>query len=91
MKDRRSNKMYEAEKFDWTIDNRGSNKFNHNLYKTSNGEIYYHRLKYNNSDQEIISHINPDVIWALEFDETVIKKYYLKSRNWLVKDLQKAS
>ncbi len=27
--------MYEAEKFDWTIDNRGSNKLNHNLYKST--------------------------------------------------------
>ena len=71
--------IYEAEKFDWTIDNRGSNKLNHNLYKTPQGEIYYHRLKFNNIDEEIITRVNPDVIWALEFDETSIKKYYLQS------------
>ncbi|MBI1931875.1 MAG: hypothetical protein HYS24_05000 [Ignavibacteriales bacterium] len=83
--------IYEAEKFDWTIDNRGSNKLNHNLYKTPQGNIYYHRLKFNNTDEEIISQVNPDVIWALEFDESVIKKYYLQSRNWLTKEYQKAS
>lgn len=83
--------MYEAEKFDWNIDNRGSNKLNHNLYKTPSGEIYYHRIKFDHADQEIISQINPDVVWALEFDESVIKKYYLQSRNWLTKEIAKAS
>ncbi len=81
----------EARSFDWTIDNRGSNKLNHNLYKTPEGEIYYHRLKFDNIDEEIITQVNPDVIWALEFDEAVIKKYYLKSRDWLVKEMQQAS
>ncbi|PID63086.1 MAG: hypothetical protein CR986_00465 [Ignavibacteriae bacterium] len=83
--------MYTAEKFDWTIDNRGSNKFNHNLYKSINGEIYYHRIKFNEADEELISQINPDIIWALEFDEALIKKYYMNSRNWLLKELKKAS
>jgi hypothetical protein len=83
--------IYEAEQFDWTVDNRGSNKLNHNLYRTPSGDIYYHRLKFSNSDEEIISQVNPDVIWALEFDETSIKKYYLQSRNWLTRELQKAS
>ena len=75
------------ENSEWNIDNRGSNKLNHNLYKTPGGEIYYHRIKFDNSDQEIVSQVNPDVIWALEFDEDIIKKYYLRARNWLTKDI----
>lgn len=82
---------YTAKEFDWEIDNRGSNKFNHNLYKNANGEIYYHRIKFDNADEEIINCVNPDVIWALEFDEEVIKKYYLKSRNWLLKEVKAVS
>ena len=70
------------------MDNRGINKLNHNLYKSADGEIYYHRIKFSPEDEEVISQINPDVIWALGFDEELIKKHYLKSRRWLIKELK---
>ncbi len=74
--------------YDLNTDNRGINKLNHNLYKTRDGEIYYHRIKFNPEDEEVISQINPDVVWALGFDEELIKKHYMKSRRWLIKDLK---
>ncbi|GBD90793.1 hypothetical protein BMS3Abin04_01512 [bacterium BMS3Abin04] len=70
------------------MDNRGINKLNHNLYKSADGEIYYHRIKFSSEDEEVISQINPDVVWALGFDEELIKKHYLKSRRWLIKELK---
>ncbi len=61
------------------------NEIAHNLYKNSVGVIYYHYMKINKNDQEIISNVDPAVVRKLGCLEDDMKKHYLLERGWLTK------
>lgn len=57
----------------------------HNLYKNSVGVIYYHYMKINRNDLEIISDVDPAIVRKFGCREEDMKKHYLNERGWLTK------
>jgi hypothetical protein len=59
-----------------TISRVGENMNTHNLYLSASGDVYYQKQKYKKEDTLLLSKVNPDVVWKLNFNVEEIIKYY---------------